>query len=199
MNRLQPGRWMPTGAGTAIGKLEYQRRPEVASLPVRLAPRPVALAGREELLAELDARLAAGPGQPESNRSGSSATSQTTRGRSLGAWTGSWTGSPDNPSAASAISAMTRDIGAASACEAGEHAPHNPPVVGSSPTRPTYPRLRKRSIWPGWAACLPHGCGHGGRDDPRPSVSQSAASAARSPGWPSSNRSGPARSGGTPA
>ena len=32
----------------------------------------------------------------------------------------------------------------------------------------------------------------------RPSVSQSAASAARSPGWPSSNRSGPARSRGTP-
>ena len=31
----------------------------------------------------------------------------------------------------------------------------------------------------------------------RPSVSQSAASAARSPGWPSSNRSGPARSRGT--
>jgi hypothetical protein len=49
--------------GTAIGKLEYQRPPEVASLPVRLAPRPVYLAGREPLLAELDARLAGGPGQ----------------------------------------------------------------------------------------------------------------------------------------
>jgi len=21
-------------------------------------------------------------------------------------------------------------------------------------------------MWPGWAACLPHRCGHGGRDDP---------------------------------
>ena len=42
----------------------YQRRPEAASLPVRLAPRPVFLAGRERLLAELDARLASGPGQP---------------------------------------------------------------------------------------------------------------------------------------
>ena len=50
--------------GTAIGRLEYQRRPEVASLPVRLAPRPVFLAGREGLLAELDARLAGGPGRP---------------------------------------------------------------------------------------------------------------------------------------
>ena len=48
--------------GTAIGTLEYQRRPEAASLPVRLAPRPVFLAGREGLLADVDARLAGGPG-----------------------------------------------------------------------------------------------------------------------------------------
>jgi hypothetical protein len=41
------------------------------------------------------------------------------------AWTGSWTGSPDNPSAASAVSAMTRDIGSASASGAREHAPRN--------------------------------------------------------------------------
>ena len=47
---------------TAIGTLEYQRRPEMASQPVRLAPRPVFLAGREGLLADLDARLAAGLG-----------------------------------------------------------------------------------------------------------------------------------------
>ena len=50
--------------GTAIGRLELQRRPEVVSLPVRLAPRPVFLAGREGLLAELDARLAAVAGRP---------------------------------------------------------------------------------------------------------------------------------------
>ncbi len=50
--------------GTAIGAVGLQRRPEVASLPVRLAPRPVFLAGREGLLAELDARLAVGPGRP---------------------------------------------------------------------------------------------------------------------------------------
>ncbi len=45
--------------GVAIGALEYQRRREVPGIPVRLAPRPVFLAGREELLAELDARLPA--------------------------------------------------------------------------------------------------------------------------------------------
>ena len=49
---------------TAVGRMEYQRRPEAASQPVRLAPRPVSLAGREGLLAELDARLTAGPGWP---------------------------------------------------------------------------------------------------------------------------------------
>jgi hypothetical protein len=43
--------------------VELQRRPEVASLPVRLAPRPVFLAGREGLLAELDARLTGRPGK----------------------------------------------------------------------------------------------------------------------------------------
>ena len=50
--------------GIAIGRLEYQRRPEVASQTIRLAPRPVFLAGREELIAELDTRLAARPGRP---------------------------------------------------------------------------------------------------------------------------------------
>ena len=60
---LGPGSVAADRGGTAIGKLEYQRRPEVASLPVRLTPRPVFLAGREELLAELNARLARTPGQ----------------------------------------------------------------------------------------------------------------------------------------
>ena len=46
-----------------MGTVEYQRRPEVASQPVRLAPRPVFLAGREGLLAELDARLTSTQGQ----------------------------------------------------------------------------------------------------------------------------------------
>jgi hypothetical protein len=40
----------------------YQRRPEAVGMPVRLAPRPLLLAGRKGLLAELDARLAGGPG-----------------------------------------------------------------------------------------------------------------------------------------
>ena len=43
--------------------MEYSRR-EVASQPVRLAPRPVFLAGREGLLAELDTKLSADNGQP---------------------------------------------------------------------------------------------------------------------------------------
>jgi len=45
----------------AIGTLVYQRRPEPPGLPVRLAPRPVVLAGREGLLADLDAYLTAEP------------------------------------------------------------------------------------------------------------------------------------------
>ena len=52
-----------TAGGTAIGTLEFQRRPEAAGLPVRLAPRPEFLAGREGLLADLAARLAPGPGR----------------------------------------------------------------------------------------------------------------------------------------
>ena len=47
-----------TTGGTAIGTLNYQRRPEAAGLPVRLPPRPGFLAGRDALLAEVDARLA---------------------------------------------------------------------------------------------------------------------------------------------
>ena len=48
---------------TAIGTVEYQRRPEVVSQPVRLAPRPVFLAGREGLLADLNARLTSTQGR----------------------------------------------------------------------------------------------------------------------------------------
>jgi hypothetical protein len=47
--------------GVNVGRVEYQRR-EVVSQPVRLAPRLLFLAGREGLLAELDARLAAREG-----------------------------------------------------------------------------------------------------------------------------------------
>jgi hypothetical protein len=50
--------------------------------------------------------------------------------RGVLAWTDSWTGSPDNPSAASAVNAITRAIGAASACAAGSHASRNAPLVG---------------------------------------------------------------------
>jgi hypothetical protein len=63
-----PGAWNlgPSSAvadlgGTAIGTLAYQRS-EPTGIPVRLASRPVFLAGREGLLAELDARLTIRPG-----------------------------------------------------------------------------------------------------------------------------------------
>jgi hypothetical protein len=58
-----PGSVFADRGGQAFGTVQYQRRPEPVSLPVRLGPRPVALAGREGLLAGLDARLgvAAGP------------------------------------------------------------------------------------------------------------------------------------------
>jgi Tetratricopeptide repeat len=47
--------------GGAAGKLAYQR-PTTAIQPVRLAPRPTLLIGREGLFAELEERLAAGNG-----------------------------------------------------------------------------------------------------------------------------------------
>ena len=46
-------------------------------------------------------------------------------------------GSRDNPSVVSAVSAMFSVIGAASGHRGRGRASHNPPVVGSSPTRPT--------------------------------------------------------------
>ena len=76
---------------SAVGTLEYQRRPEVASLPVRLAPRPVFLAGREGLLAELDARLAGESGRP--GRGWSRCAGWAARARPAWRWstrTGTW-------------------------------------------------------------------------------------------------------------
>jgi hypothetical protein len=54
------------GVQVGDGNVQYNSygRPEPARLPVRLAPRPEALVGREELLAELDACLTARPGRP---------------------------------------------------------------------------------------------------------------------------------------
>jgi len=60
---LGPGSVAATAGGTAIGTLALARRAEAAAVPVRLAPRPVVLAGREGLLAELDAWLAPDPGR----------------------------------------------------------------------------------------------------------------------------------------
>jgi len=73
-----------------------------------------------------------------------------------GSWNGSWNGSQDDPSAVSAISAIFRVIGAASAHRAWGRSSHNPSAVGSSPTRPTCGfnnRLRHeragRALWSG--------------------------------------------------
>ena len=46
--------------GTAIGNVEYQQRQGITGKPVRLADPPPLLAGREDLLAELDTRLTGG-------------------------------------------------------------------------------------------------------------------------------------------
>ena len=71
-DRIGPGRWSPTGdryrpgsvvadrGGTAIGQVVYQQRRGVTGKPVRLADPPPLLAGREDLLAELDTRLTGG-------------------------------------------------------------------------------------------------------------------------------------------
>src|SRR5262249_24949833 len=61
---LAPGSVAADRGATAVGRLEYQRRPEVPSLPIRLAPRPVFLVGREPLLTDLDAHLTARESQP---------------------------------------------------------------------------------------------------------------------------------------
>ena len=80
------------GADATCGAEAASRRRCVPRVAVRLAPRPVFLAGREELLAELDARLAAphGPGRGWWRCAGWA-------GRARPAWrwstrTGSWTG-----------------------------------------------------------------------------------------------------------
>src|SRR5208282_3015860 len=52
-------------------------------------------------------------------------------------WTGSWTGPSVQPVRSGPSAARLRGIRAASACDVRSHTSHNPPVVGSSPTRPT--------------------------------------------------------------
>jgi hypothetical protein len=64
------------------------------------------------------------------------------------AWTGSWTESPVQTVQSGASMARLRGIRAASARSARSargRTSHNPPVVGSSPTRPTYFTLQKYS------------------------------------------------------
>jgi hypothetical protein len=54
------GAVVATYGGTAIGQVVQPGRPEAAGLPISLPPRPAALAGRVELLAEMDRLLATG-------------------------------------------------------------------------------------------------------------------------------------------
>ena len=58
-----PGSVVAGRGGTAIGQVVYQQRRGVTGKPVRLADPPALLAGREDLLAELDSRLT-GEGNP---------------------------------------------------------------------------------------------------------------------------------------
>jgi hypothetical protein len=59
---IGPGSVVAGHGGTAIGQVVYQQRREVTGKPVRLAASPPLLAGREDLLAELDTRLTGGDG-----------------------------------------------------------------------------------------------------------------------------------------
>jgi hypothetical protein len=64
--------------------------------------------------------------------------------------------------------ARLRGISAASALGAPGRASHNPPIVGSSPTRPTVPKFavlgsRRLCCAPPHQAALAPGCGLGGR------------------------------------
>ena len=59
---IESGAAAAVQGGVAVGRLQLPAQRATAGQPVRLAPRPPVLAGREELLAALDARLAAGDG-----------------------------------------------------------------------------------------------------------------------------------------
>jgi hypothetical protein len=63
LERSRPGVFANLGSAVA-GQLQFPQQRVTAGQAVRLPPRPVFLAGREELLAELDARLSAGAGPP---------------------------------------------------------------------------------------------------------------------------------------
>ena len=63
---------------------------------------------------------------------------------------GSWTEPSLQPVRSGPSAARLRGIRAASAPDAPGRSSHNPPVVGSSPTRPTGSNLFKRSKCPGW-------------------------------------------------
>ena len=69
---------------------------------------------------------------------------------SRAAWTGSWTEPSVQTVQLGPSAARLRGIRAASAYDALGRSSHNPPVVGSSPTRPTACHLNKGSRNPSW-------------------------------------------------
>ncbi len=60
---MESGAVVAVQGGLAVGQLQLPPQRATAGQPVRLAPRPPVLAGREALLSELDARLSAGDGR----------------------------------------------------------------------------------------------------------------------------------------
>src|ERR1700729_3733523 len=67
-------------------------------------------------------------------------------------WTGSWTELSVQTVRSGPSAARLRGIRAGSAYDAPGHTSHNPPVVGSSPTRPTACDLLKHSEYRRWQA-----------------------------------------------
>src|SRR5690242_2442044 len=76
------------------------------------------------------------------------------RDRAPRPWTGSWTEPSVQPVRSGPSAARLRGIPAASANDARSRTSHNPPVVGSSPTRPTHFTFRyattTRHRFPAW-------------------------------------------------
>jgi hypothetical protein len=74
------------------------------------------------------------------------------RDRAPRPWTGSWTEPSVQPVRSGPSAARLRGIRAARAHDARGRSSHNPPVVGSSPTRPTQYILSKNSKNSDWQA-----------------------------------------------
>ena len=82
------------------------------------------------------------------SRAGVYATSRSCLPEGLAPWTGTWTGVREIPALSVRSRAAARGIVAGRVRAAAERASHNPPAVGSSPTRPTcgFTRIHSRSV-----------------------------------------------------